>query len=198
MTDHLELQRTLRVGDGPSWLGAIAEGDILRYRVVTPEGEDHHVELRVQRLVRRGAGVAAMLIPWQAPEGLRVHPHWVAGDDRSLCRLSTHPDLSDPGFVPLDPRGHVVRNSAEEAQWLLPAAWRSAEPQTDSSTWTVRELDLVLEGPVDMPRCTHTQERHGDERTRLTVCADLGVVEMTRGDDGAPQERWRLVRVERP
>lgn len=186
-----------RVGDGPGWLAALAEGDVMTYSVQTQDRDLVTVDLTVARLVRRGTGVAVLLSPTAAPGEVEVESHWLAGDDHGLYRLPRHEDLEDPGFVPLDAQGRVQADSRRGAKWRVPTSWPQ-EGSLEGEGWELEELELTLDGPVRGQRCARIRRQRGERVTRLTICADLGMVELSRGTEAHPSERWHLLRILRP
>ena len=189
---------TASAGEGPNWLRRLAEHDILTYVVQRgQEGDGATVELLVQRLVRRGSGVAALLVPHDDVGEVQCQPHWLVGDEGGLYRLEGLVDLKEPGFVPLDQAGQLLGPSRGGVRWQLPAGWPKQPPAPDRQGWQIEELELVLEGPISGQRCARIRRDDEGASTRITVCADLGMVETVRGDLERPEERWSLSRIRR-
>lgn len=189
---------TASMGEGPNWLRRLAEQDILTYVVQRGDERDGvTVQLVVQKLIRRGAGVAALLLPREPSADVASQPHWLVGDAGGLYRLEGHVDLAEPGIVPLDAEGHILGQSLSGVRWQFPSGWPARESAPDREGWQVEELELVLEGPVQGQRCARIRREDQGQATRITVCADLGMVETIRGDVESPVESWSLARIQR-
>lgn len=189
---------------GPSWLESLRPGDVLVYRVRTADGREQDARFRVQKLVRRGHGVAARMEP-VAPgiDSPAATGYWIAGDETALYRLEAHAALADPGFIPLDDGGRVVPEGRADARWRIPAEWKN-EMEGDSSQresveqgWVVDELEMTLEGPVRGDSCARISRTGPDGFVRLVVCANIGMVELESGSsEEIPEESWKLVATE--
>jgi len=189
------------------WLESLSEGLVLTYAIRLEDEGSASVRMRVARVVRRGDGVAVQFLPMgAAPDGVAAEGHWLAADGRSLQQIALRGAVLDPLFVPLDTAGRVVRPDVPAAggsSWSLPATWTGGEEggerESLSGGWWIDEFDLRLEGPVRGDRCARIARQDGDEVTRLLVCANLGVVEIERGEsEERIREHWRLVEVARP
>jgi hypothetical protein len=203
---ELSVERGAKFADasGPRWLESLKQGDVLVYRVRTADGREQDARFRVQKLVRRGHGVAARMEP-VAPgiDSPAAAGYWIAGDETALYRLEAHAALADPGFVPLDDSGRVVPEGRADARWRIPAEWKN-EMEGDSSQresveqgWEVDELEMTLDGPVRGDSCARISRTGPDGFVRLVVCANIGMVELESGSsEEIPEESWKLVATE--
>lgn len=186
--------------ESPAWLAGLQQGDVLSYRIETPNSHTHMVQLRVARMIRQGQSAAALLVPVGEEVHAEVKAHWLAGDAEGLYELAAHESLLDPGFTPIAADGRVVDSGRSQALWRVPQSWDEVvqhEQQTSLSGWSVEELDLTLEGPVRGDRCARIKKEVDGSRVRMTVCANLGMVDLTRGDEQELGETWELVEIAR-
>lgn len=186
--------------ESPAWLAGLAEGDVLSYQVETPDSHPHTVQLRVQRLLRQGKSAAALLVPVGDSIDERVKAHWIAGDADGLYELQAHEALLDPGFTPLDGNGRVIDSGRTAALWRVPQSWDEVVHHEDTAAlggWAVEELDLTLDGPVRGDRCARIRKEADGLTIRMTVCANLGMVDLQRGGDQEIGESWELVQIAR-
>lgn len=186
--------------ESPAWLAGIEQGDVLSYRVDTPDSHPHTVQLRVERLHRQGKSTAALLIPIGDSDSNSVRAHWIAGDAEGLYELQAHEALLEPGFTPLDSNGRVIDSGRSGALWRVPQSWDEVVQHEQTPAlggWAVEELDLTLDGPVRGDRCARISKQEAATRVRMTVCANLGMVDLQRGDDHAIGETWELIEIAR-
>lgn len=185
--------------ESPAWLAGLEEGDILSYRVETPDSHPVTVQVRVERMRRVDKSAAALLVPNGNDVEGRVKPHWIAGDSEGLYELQAHESLLDPGFTPLDPNGRVIDSGRNGALWRVPQSWDEIvnhDQAAELGGWAVEELDLTLDGPVRGDRCTRISKVSESVPVRMTVCANLGMVDLQRGNDQIA-ETWELVEIVR-
>lgn len=189
--------------ESPGWLAGIEQGDVLSYRVEAPDAPIRTVRVRVDRMVRQGNSAAALLVPVHDASEVAdpsLTPRWLAGDAEGLYELQAHEALLDPGFTPLDPTGRVIDSGRDAALWRVPQSWDEVvhHEQTHSvGGWSVEELDLTLDGPVRGDRCTRIRKDTGTTRVRMTICANVGMVDLERGDDTEIGESWELTEIVR-
>lgn len=186
--------------ESPAWLAGIQQGDVLSYRIETPNSHTHTVRIRVERMIRQGQSAAALLVPIGAEVHAEVKAHWLAGDAEGLYELQAHESLLEPGFTPIAADGRVIDSGRSQALWRVPQSWDEVvqhEQQATLSGWSVEELDLTLEGPVRGDRCARISKEVDGKRVRMTICANLGMVDLTRGDDQELGETWELIEIAR-
>lgn len=189
--------------ESPAWLAGLEQGDVLSYRVQTPDSHTHTVQIRVDRLQREGKSAAALLVPItdaSASDDTNMKAHWLAGDADGLYELESHESLLDPGFTPLDANGRVIDSGRSGALWRVPQSWDEVVHHEETAVvggWSVEELDLTLDGPVRGDRCARIGKLVNGKRIRMTVCANLGMVDLQRGDDQEIGESWELIEIAR-
>jgi hypothetical protein len=154
-------------------------------------------------MVRQGKSAAALLVPAadsSETSDSTLTPHWLAGDADGLYELQAHEALLDPGFTPLDADGRVIDSGRTGALWRVPQSWDEVvhHEQTNAvGGWAVEELDLTLDGPVRGDRCARISKQTDNGRVRMTVCANIGMVDLQRGDDTEIGEAWELTEIVR-
>jgi len=189
--------------ESPGWLAGIEQGDLLSYRVAVPDAPVRTVRVRVDRMLRQGKSAAALLVPvTDANETVdtTLTTHWLAGDAEGLYEIQAHEALLEPGFTPLDETGRVIDSGRTGALWSVPQSWDEVvhHEQTNSvGGWSVDELDLALDGPVRGDRCTRISKQADGTRIRMTVCANVGMVDLQRGADTEIGESWELTEIVR-
>lgn len=189
--------------ESPGWLAGIEEGDVLSYRVEVPDAPVRTVQVRVARMVRRGKSAAALLVPIvdsSETNDSTLTPHWLAGDAEGLYELQAHEALLEPGFTPLDEAGRVIDSGRDAALWRVPQSWDEVvhhEQTNDIGGWSVEELDLTLDGPVRGDRCARISKQTDGRRVRMTVCANVGMVDLQRGGETEIGEAWELTEIVR-
>lgn len=189
----------VRAAPATPWLTGLQPDNVLTYQVRTNDGQVLTARYRVGRLVRRGAGVAALMLPLPDSDyGLPLAAYWLAGDDRALYRLDRPPELADPDFVPLDGQGTVLSDAATVTRWRVPREWEQMANASSGDGWEVEELDMVVDGPVRGDRCAQIRQHAADVPSRLTICGNVGLVAMVRGPEGSMGERWELMGVAEP
>lgn len=184
----------------PAWLASIEQGDVMSYRVQTPDSHPQTIQLRVERMQRLGNSAAALLVPIGTTTNESIKPHWIAGDADGLYELQTHESLLDPGFTPLDAQGRVIDSGRNSALFRVPRSWDEVvhhETGPTSGGWSVEELDLTLDGPVRGDRCARISKQLEGTRIRMTVCANVGMVDLQRGDEQEIGESWELIEIAR-
>jgi hypothetical protein len=184
--------------DDARWLAGLRRDDLLRFSVVIGEAQPVSVGYRLSRLERRGHSVAALFEPEPAPDYPGVlTPYWLAGNDEALWRLDHHPQLIEPGFVPLAADGRVLLDPRQGAALWLSTRWQdqSAEERGPDQGWVIEELSMTLEGPVRGDRCARLSRVEGGQV--VVVCGDVGVVQLERGGLGPAAEHWQLVEIRR-
>jgi len=184
--------------DDPRWLAGLARDDLLIFRVVSGEAQAIDVSFRLSRLERRGSSVAALFEPEPALDYPgKLEPYWLAGNSEALWRLDHHPQLIEPGFVPLAADGRVLLDPNQGAALWLSNRWEqpNAEQREPDQGWVVEELSMTLEGPVRGDRCARLSRAEGNQA--VVVCGDVGVVQVDRGAQGPAAEHWQLVEIRR-
>jgi hypothetical protein len=181
---------------GPDWLAALTEGDEVTYRVTNAERQAQLIRFTVKRMERRQLGVAALLVPDGDSPVTHAHPYWLAADEDGLYQLDRHVALLDPQYLPLDAVGHVARDVKSVSMWRLPKEWQALDRGAASGDgFVIEELQMVLDGPVRGDRCAVLMQRTTTPRTVMTVCANVGIVEIRREEDNQMGEVWELVEI---
>jgi hypothetical protein len=184
--------------DDPRWLAGLERDDLLVFSVVSGEAQPISVSFRLSRLERRGASVAGLFEPAPSPDYPgKLEPYWLAGNGEALWRLDHHPQLIEPGFVPLAADGRVLLDPNQGAALWLSKHWEqtNAEQGEPDQGWVVEELSMTLEGPVRGDRCARLSRAEGNQA--VVVCGDVGVVQFDRGVQGPGAEHWQLVEIRR-
>ena len=186
--------------DSPDWLTGIRSEDVLVYRVRGPEAPVTTVRFEAARVERRGHGVAVLLRPVSSAPGLELHSYWLVGDADGLYQLRRHASLADPGFTPLDDEGRAISEVRNADTWRLPRGWEDlneSQGALPSDGWSIEELQMVLDGPVRGDRCALIVKRTSRPALRITVCSNVGIVELQQGELGQTGEHWELVQITR-
>lgn len=188
------------VEEEPGLLADLEQGDTLTYRVRRETGHELDVQMRITRVVARGSSKAVQLSPFGTPmsDTAPVYPRWIIGTPSGLFGLLEHVALTAPGFEPLDARGQLVTEARTNVAWRVPPAWLAPAAgafETDPEEgWMLAGHEARVEGPVGGERCVRMERADGSLRTRMLVCANVGMMESTT--TGAPAEAaqsWRLV-----
>lgn len=183
-----------------SWLAALSADGMLTYRVRVNGGEERNVRMLVQQRVERGTSIAVRLAPIGTPlEDTPVYPQWLVGSSDGLRGLEEHAAFTAPGFVPIDGEGRLLTEAASSEDWRVEPAWlRSgmlASGAEAAAGWSfVERLDAV-DDPLHAERCVRLEREEGSLRTRQIVCADHGMIELSRSEGEREIEHWRLVAV---
>ncbi len=190
----------MEVASVETWLAAVPADGMLTYRVVGADGQEHSVRMLVQQRVERGPSVAVRLAPIGTPlEDTPVYPQWLVGSSDGLRALEEHAAFTTPGFVPIDAEGRLRTEAASAEAWRVDTAWlradRLASGQEAAVGWTLLERVGVIDDPVHAERCVRLEREEGSLSTTMLVCADVGLVELRRSEEGRDRENWRLIAV---
>ncbi|UJR81674.1 hypothetical protein [Sandaracinus amylolyticus] len=187
------------------WLNDVPPGGTLSYDVAVGDGAPRRVQMRVQEIVRRGAGIAVLLAPVGTPlDEEPVYARWIVADQGELVGLDEHAALTtEPGYAPIDDAGRILTEAAETVAWRLPRDWLTpgvgVAGEEVSAGWRLAERVGDLSTPIAGRGCARLERDDAGERATLTVCANLGLVESTLTTaSGTAGARWTLVAIDGP
>ena len=110
--------------------------------------------------------------------------------------------LTQPGFEPIDAAGAIVTEARDAIAWRVELGWAEGSAASmlgagaGEGGWRVEGHQQTVEGPVRGARCVRMRRQEGEASTRMLVCANLGLVELSRtGGDESDTQSWRLVDV---
>jgi hypothetical protein len=186
-----------------TWLRDLGEGETLTYHVTVDDGREVDLRFTISEVVRRGDGVAVRLSPIGTPLlDSPVFARWMVADADTLYGLEETASLTQPGFEPIDARGGIVTEARDAIAWRVELGWAEGTAAsalgsgaTDGG-WRVEGHQQSVEGAVRGARCVRMRRQEGELTTRMLVCANLGLVELSRtGGDESDAQSWRLVDV---
>lgn len=183
-----------------AWLAELPQDHVLSYDVVLGAAEPRPVHMLVQQRIERGESVAVQLAPIGTPLGeTPVYLQWWIGTPDGLLSLEEHAAFTEPGFVPIDAEGRLVTEAASSEAWHVDPDWLRADRLASGSEaavgWTLLERVPSIDAPIHASRCVRLERTEGSARTVLLVCADTGVVELTRSEGERTLEAWRLTSI---
>lgn len=185
------------------WLTGLREGEMLTYTVTLHDETETRVAFRIGQVLRRGDGLAVRLLPVGTPLlDSPVFARWMVADDHALYGLEETASLTQPGFEPLDAGGAIVTEARDAIAWQVERTWAEGSAASrlgapsSAGSWSIEGHEQTVEGAVRGEQCVRLRQQDGVLVTRMLVCANLGVMELTRtGGDESDEQHWRLVEV---